>query len=940
MGLTDIGDYANRERLKLITLEYSIESDGHFLDEPIVELFCRDNDGNRRFIEVEGFYPSFFVTEEEYLEKQTDIHNESMIRYVEAREEILSDEALMNGTTRPQDGSVARTLDDRKLVRIVTIKPSQVKKMRKFFDEHWEADVFFTNRFLVDSGISRGLSIPRGRERVSYDEIHALDEDEVPEVDPRMHTVDIEVWSGGEFPEPEEAEKPITAITAHDSYGDEYFCGILHPDAVVEGVYHTWDEPSFEYEQYSSVDVSVYYDENRLLADYISFVVRTDPDLMTGWNSSRNEIGNGFDYPYIINRAKRINEWVQDMAYENGGAFVTSHGSPVIGGREMFDMLQAYKKTQIHEKRSYALGYIAEEELGYGKEDVGNLDDGWLHEPEQFMKYNIRDTEAVFKIEDSKQVLEMYDHIRSIAGATYSEIADSNIGIIDMLFLREAKDRGLALPTSTKPDVQHYWGAYVFPPESGKHENVVYPDLSSLYPNLFRDMNVSPETIVGFADDLEASDYDEEDCHVVYVDTRGEGFKRNADVPIRTKLFVLKPDVKESFVREIIQKLIDMKYEYKKDEYSSEAYGAVKRITNSVYGVMGDSVSYGNGFRLFDWRIAEAITLAGRDVIRHTAKVFEKRVRKSGYPEANIIAGDTDSCVCEVPSADGMDETLDVSIDAAEYVDMTYDEFMEERYNMEENNMAVEIESYAKSALFMDKKKRYAQWVRWDEGEEVDEVEYKGFELVRSDSAEVTEEVQRGVIDRILKEDRPKHEVHEYLHEKWDAVVNGDVDLEELGTPSALNNKLMDYGWSVDDETDEVKYYSPQPHIRGARYTTAYVEGEDVSQGSKPLMFYVSQVLPNDDGLPETFDYGDMFELNAPRDKPDRNTREMKELGRLVDAISVDDVRNLPECVRIDTEKMAEKTLRSPIEPITTVLGWDFDDLIAEGAQTGLSDYM
>jgi DNA polymerase I len=272
--------------------------------------------------------------------------------------------------------------------------------MRKFFDEHWEADVFFTNRFLVDSGISRGLSIPRGRERVSYDEIHALDEDEVPEVDPRMHTVDIEVWSGGEFPEPEEAEKPITAITAHDSYGDEYFCGILHPDAVVEGVYHTWDEPSFEYEQYSSVDVSVYYDENRLLADYISFVVRTDPDLMTGWNSSRNEIGNGFDYPYIINRAKRINEWVQDMAYENGGAFVTSHGSPVIGGREMFDMLQAYKKTQIHEKRSYALGYIAEEELGYGKEDVGNLDDGWLHEPEQFMKYNIRDTEAVFKIED------------------------------------------------------------------------------------------------------------------------------------------------------------------------------------------------------------------------------------------------------------------------------------------------------------------------------------------------------------------------------------------------------------------------------------------------------------------------------------------------------------------------------------------------------------
>jgi DNA polymerase elongation subunit (family B) len=938
MGLTEIAD--SRERLKLITLEYSIESDGHFLDEPIVELFCRDKDGNRRFIEVEGFYPGFYITEDEYLDNQKDLHNESMIRHIEVRDAILSEEARMNGTTRPQDEVPAETLGDRNLVRIVTVKPSQVKKMREYFDEHWEADVFFTNRFLVDSEIYRGLSIPQGQDRVHYDDVRPLDEDEVPSVKPRIHTVDIEVWSGGEFPDTQKADKPITAITAHDSYTEEYFCGVLHPEAVVEGVPHTWDDPQFEYEDYPTVEAEVYHDENQLLADYISFVERTDPDLMTGWNSSRNEIGSGFDYPYIINRADKINEWAQDMAYENGGAFVTNRGSPVIDGREMFDMLQAYKKTQIHEKRSYALGYIAEEELGYGKEDIGNLDEGWLHEPEQFIKYNIRDTEAVFKIEESKKVLEMYDHIRSIAGATYSEIADSNIGIIDVLYLREAKARGIALPTSQKPDVQHYWGAYVFPPEAGKHRNVVYPDLSSLYPNLFRDMNASPETIIGFEDDLEQSEYTKEDCHTVYVDTRDEQVKRDVDDPERTELYVLKPDVKESFVREIIQKLIDMKYEYKKPEYSSEAYGAVKRITNSVYGVMGDSVSYGKGFRLFDWRIAEAITLAGRDVIQHTASVFEERVQKSGYPDAKIIAGDTDSCVCEVPSADGMQETLDVAHEAADYVDMTYDDFMQERYNMPVNNMAVEIESYAQSALFMDKKKRYAQWVRWDEGDEVDEVEYKGFELVRSDSAEITGKVQKGVIDRILREEDPKPEVREYLHAEWSGVVNGEVELAQLGIPSAINNELMDYGWSIDDDTGEVKYFTPQPHIRGGRYAKAYIKGEDVSQGSKPLMFYVSDVLPNDEGLPETFDYGDRFELNAPKDKEDANKREMKELDREVDAIALDEARNLPERIRVDYEKMANKTLRNPIEPITTVMEWDFDDLITDGAQSGLADFM
>lgn len=938
MGLTQIADSANREQLKLITLEYSIESDGHFIDEPIVELFCRDKDGNRRFIEVEGFYPNFYITEEEYLDNQKDIHNESMVRSIDVRLDILDEQARINGTTNPVSESPAKTLHDERLVKIYTVKPSQVKKLRKFFDDHWEADVYYTNQFLIDSEIYRGLSIPKGRDRVSYDEIEASDS--VPDIKPRIHTVDIEVWSGGEFPDTQNAEKPITAITAHDSYTEEYFCGVLHPDSVNQGSSHTWDDPDFSYDTYPSVDVTVYHDENQLLADYIDFVKRTDPDLMTGWNSSRNEIGSGFDYPYIINRADRINEWAQEMAYENGGAFVTNSGSPVVGGREMFDMLQAYKKTQIHEKRSYALGYIAEDELGYGKEDIGDLDDGWLHEPRQFIKYNIRDTEAVFKIEESKKVLEMYDHIRSIAGATYSEIADSNIGIIDILFLREAKARGIALPTSERPNVQHYWGAYVFPPESGKHRNVVYPDLSSLYPNLFRDMNASPETIVGFEEDLEESDYTKDDCHVVYVDTRDEQVKRDMDEPERTELYVLKPEVKESFVREIIQKLIDMKYEYKKDEYSDEAYGAVKRITNSVYGVMGDSVSYGKGFRLFDWRIAEAITLAGRDVIKHTAKEFEQRVQKSGYKDASIIAGDTDSCVCEVPSADGMDETLEVAHDAASYVDATYNEFMKDQYNMDNNNMAVEIESYAQSALFMEKKKRYAQWVRWDEGDKVDEVEYKGFELVRSDSAEITGKVQKGVIDRILREELPKPEVRGYLHAEWDNVVSGNVSLEELGIPSAVNNKLMDYGWSIDDDTDEVKYFTPQPHIRGARYAKAYIKGEDVSQGSKPMMFYAEGVLPNNDGLPETFDYDDKFELNAPKDKEDRNKREMKELERPVDAIAVDEVLNIPERVRIDYEKMADKTLRNPIEPIADVMGWSFDDLITEGAQSGLADFM
>jgi len=978
------GDSGNTERetLKMMSLEYTEVERGNITPEPVVELFCRDSSGSRRQVNVHNYHPHFLVTEDEFVGKKDNLLSDTRVRRIAVDERLLSKQERLNGAIETLDEPPAETLEGRDLVRIYTVVPGDVAELRDDFEETWEADVFFTNRFLVDSGIHTGVELPASNDSVQdvdYEDISPADEEDTPDIQPKMLTVDIEVWSGGSFPDTQEPDKPVTAVTAHDSYTDEYFCGVLHPRAVEQGDGHSWDEDDVSLSwvlpdgvSSQSCRVEVYYQENAMLNDFNQFVVDADPDLMTGWNSSRNEIGSGFDYPYIINRCKRINEWsYQDLAYDRGHCFVTNRGTPRIGGREMFDMLQAYKKTQIHEKRSYALGYIADDELGYGKEDIEDLDNGWLHSPVEFMKYNIRDVEAVHKIESSKSVLEIYDHIRSITGATYSEIADSNIGIIDILFLRHAKERGYALPTSERPDTQHYWGGYVFPPQPGKHKKVVYPDLSSLYPNLFRDMNASPETIVGDEAALRESSYTADECHTIYVDPRPESTKKSADEPQRTELYVLKPEVKESFVREIVQELIDMKYEYKKDSYSGEAYGAVKRITNSVYGVMGDSVSYGKGFRLFDWRIAEAITLAGRDVIKHTASTFESRVQSMGYGDAEIIAGDTDSCVCTIPGADGsysrssltaetaaerieqsdlldcgeapadsaIHETLLAAIEAAEYVDMTYDTFMADRFNIENANMAVEIESYAESALFMDAKKRYAQWVRWDEGDYEDEVEYKGFELVRSDSSRITGEVQKGVIDRILKHDSPKSSISEYLKDEWSAVIDGEVDLERLGKPSAINNDLFDYGWTIDDDMDAVKYFTPQPHIRGARYAKSYIEGEDPSEGSKPLMFYTKGVTPNS-GLPETYDYEDRYSLNAPQEKDDANTREMKEIGRGVDCVSVEDVRRMPEAVQIDFEKMGNKAVRRPVEPIIDVMHWSFDDLTSDGEQSGLASFM
>ena len=813
MALTDIAD--NRESLKVFNLEYSIESEGNFIDEPIVELFCRDEHGARRIVEVEGFYPSFYITEEEFLDRQDDLLTESMAREIVVREALLDERLEMNTAVRGTPDAPRVRLDDTPLVKIYTVKPSQVPKLREEFEWTGEADVFFTNRFLVDTGIHRGVSVPAGERRVSVDEIRPLDEEDVPSVEPRMHTVDIEVWTGGEFPDVMNPTKPVTAITAHDSYEDSYFCGVLNPNMVSEGSDNTW-QSSHEWEYPDGVSddqlsVEVYDSENQLLAEYFEFVGATDPDLLTGWNSSRNDIGSGFDYPYLINRASGINEWsYQELTYDNGRVFVTNRGAPTVDGRETFDMLQAYKKTQIHEKRSYALGAIAEDELGYGKEDVADLDEGWLHEPVEFMKYNIRDVQAVVQIEEAKGVLDLYDKIRSVAGCTYSEAADSNIGIIDMVFLRQAEGEGIALPTSTEPERGWYYGAKVYNPLPGKHRNVVYPDLASLYPYLMWSLNVSPETVFNNMTEVMAAGYDEDDVYTAYVDTRNDTEKRDSE-PDTTEIYYLKPSVETGFVRDVVDDMVEMKYEYKGQ---GKKYDAVKRITNSLYGVFGDSNSYGNGFRLFDWRLAESITVAGRMVLEHTADTFVSNLHDMGYHKAQLVGGDTDSVMTKIPSAQTMDETLEASFTAADAVNASYDEFMADTFGIDDpsmHKMEVEIESYADAIFFLRDlssddptdgvKKKYSQTIRWDEGEVIENPspKSKGFKLVRSDTASLTAEVQNGVLNRILTEDEPRIAVKEYLKGVYNNALDGEVDPESIGIPSSISSDPMDYGWTVQE---------------------------------------------------------------------------------------------------------------------------------------------
>lgn len=112
------------------------------------------------------------------------------------------------------------------------------------------------------------------------------------------------------------------------------------------------------------------------------------------------------------------------------------------------------------------------------------------------IEYNIKDVELIFKLEDKLKLIELaitlaYDtksnfedvfaQTRMWDAMTYSYLLEKNIIVPP----REVKDKDSA-----------FEGAYVKEPVPGMYDWVASFDLNSLYPNLMRQYNISPETIV------------------------------------------------------------------------------------------------------------------------------------------------------------------------------------------------------------------------------------------------------------------------------------------------------------------------------------------------------------------------------------------------------------------------------------------------------------
>lgn len=839
-----------------------------------IVLYARTSANPDERIEIiaTGFSPYFYAPADE----------------VEARRQTLLGLDCINEVASETEQSLA----GEPVRRVGVPKPQDVRAARQLFDETWEADVHFTNRFRIDTGVRAYIEVPDeylgdGPNEVPYDEIDYLEgglgavegggnvsETGLHEVEPRVVTLDIEVDDRGDgFPTG--GEERILSIVAHDSYtgetagfidGDGRPIHEMFPDGAPDGV--------------DSLDVRP--NEQQMLIAFRSWFTSMDPDLITGWNVA------DFDMTYLIQRMGRVNEVNKDALSPLGWSGVTNRGEPRIKGRTIYDLLTVYKKNSRTELDSYRLDNVAQDELGAEKiEFSGSYYDLYENDPEKFIRYNALDVSLVVDINREAEVIAFRDRLRRQVGVDFEDSYDPK-DFDEMMCRRKLKQMGVVGSTAPEwgdePD-DDFEGAFVFDPYEGVTNNVVGIDLASLYPYTMAMLNASPETKV---DDAEGA----------AVAANGQAFDLTED----------------GLFRSIVLEALELKAEYKEvlqqDDLTSKErekaardYMAAKVVVNSIYGVSG-----WERFFLYDKDVAEAVTLTGQKVIQRTAEYVEK----CGF---SVIYGDTDSCYIKFPDDWSRDECLDAARSLSEDLNNeVYPDFAEEFGIPRQDNLwEIEVEAYMSRFFQAGKKKRYAYIAEWEDGHVLDKPKYSisGFSSKRSDSSELTEETEERILRAIL--DGDEDTVGTIVFESAKEIAPTNPEWERIGIPGGMNNRITDNPSQAERDgyyavrCDGDNCYPQDAHPRGA-YNSNAILNTDFGQGDKPMRVYIT------DTYFDQLDRADnvlCFETAA-------------DLG---------DHKNK---LTVDVERMTETLLVKPLGRILSAVDTDIHAAIQGQEQTGL----
>ncbi len=707
-------------RFQLIGTSYQNLASG-----PAIKLYGRQSNGDSVNYTITGFKPYFYV-----LPKNFDEVKSLLDTFQEVTEYYEEYKFMPNGY------QVERT----EVLQVYVSRPGDVPRIRDALISHpavqeiFEADIIYaTARFFTNYNI-----FGMGWVEVDGNDIKPLN-NVIENAPLRYLGLDIEV-------QPPEVGVPVA------KNGDPITIMSLSFNMDFEGTRSLVlvGKPGKD-----TKDVKYYPNESSLLLAFIDYFNRFDPDVVATYN------GHMFDFPYIVDRSEALNVPLK-MGRDGSTLQVKEFGSQKeanMVGRASIDLMDAIKLN--YSLSSYSLENVSKTLLNRPKLDVkaSEMRRIWLEGSEQelhdFVSYAARDADLLQDIISELKLIDRYIAISKECGLLLHEsINGGQSRRIESMLLRGFFEEGRLFPLKdkrgNKKEIDVVEGGKVFDPEPGLYKEGLVMDYKSLYPSVIRAYNICWTSIVN-NDNVNVKTILAPN-NVRYVDhSVYEGIMPRILTRLYNKRVELKTAMKSA------------KTQSEKDFYDNQQY-SVKILLNSYYGYAGAVLS-----RLYDPRLANSVTSAGRRAISMTKETAESLVN------CKVVGGDTDSIFIHL--LDG--KTPEDGQKAAKII---HDAMMEKL----PPPMEIDFECAVKSMLLL-KKKHYAMWIMepskdgWK-----DKMKYRGIELRRRDWVPLVGETMEKVLELILKENKVQ-EAWQYTND----IVTRVSSLQDIRDDPELAEKLI-----------------------------------------------------------------------------------------------------------------------------------------------------
>jgi len=467
-------------------------------------------------------------------------------------------------------------------------------------------------------------------------------------------------------------------------------------------------------------------DEAKMISDFTSFIIESDPDVITGYNI------DGFDIPQIQDRAKALG-----LGPLRWGRFPTDIDQYNrfwrAQGRVIIDAWWAVKR--VLKPKQETLNAVAKQLLGEEKHDVDpkKMDEEWEADPERVMEYCTQDAHLALRVLEKVAILNRSMDLAAVSKLPLDDVVNGTTSqLIDSILIREAdrRDVKVAVPMTSRSseDAAPIEGGYVHEMEPGLYHWVLTLDFRSMYPSMIIANNICFTTL-----------------------------SPEGSIVSPTGARFLSKDKREGLLPGILVRLMEERAATKKamaaastpDErdYYNGLQEAIKILMNSFYGVLASSF-----YRFTDPKIGASITAFSREATKDLIRKLEGEGLK-------VIYSDTDSVFFLSPHTD-LDRTIKLGKDTAE--------------RFSKGGMVLEFEKVMEPFFSHGKKKRYVGKMIWPR----EELIVRGYEMRRTDSFDLQSETLQEVFERILADDMDGAVSH--TRSVIDDLLAGKVDSSKL----------------------------------------------------------------------------------------------------------------------------------------------------------------